>query len=132
MPAHNITTIVDLSGDKLVNNPAWRDIDSVNLSITFTTTGGWLLFSLSGTVYIASLKYLYLDFTVDGVRCGQTCGVQYGRFVYESAIHLTWLCQLPPGTYTIRPQWASSATANHLLAASPASSPAVFTVMELL
>ena len=127
---HQIARVVRTAGDYSTSSTSFVDVDTNNLMINLTTGAGWVWLLLVGSIYAAGLQFICFDFTVDGVRQGQTKGVQQVQAGYTQDLQIAWLTEVAAGSHVFRPQWrvtGGSAT----LRASTAETPLVFAVLEL-
>jgi hypothetical protein len=127
---YQIARVVLTSGDYQTTTTTFVDIDTDNLVINMTTGDSLVLLLLVGSLYVSSLKYCWLDFTIDGERQGQDKGVQYVQAPYTQDIQITCLTQVSAGSHTFRPQWRGTG-GSCLLRASSDNTPLLFVVIEL-
>ena len=87
------------------------DIDSTNLNLTLTTTGGDVMVHFNGSVRRHDSTHncteVYFDLMVDGKRMGDTNGIlQAGPAVCGENVSIVRLIQnLSAGTHTFKLQW---------------------------
>jgi hypothetical protein len=127
---HQIARVVRTAGDYSNPSTSFADIDTANVVVNLTTGAGWVWLLLMSAVYSGSLQFTCFDFTVDGVRQGQTKGVQQVQAGYTQDLQIAWLTEVAAGSHVFRPQWrvtGGSAT----LRASTAETPLFFAVLEL-
>ena len=106
------------SGDYVLNEDAdyagdasgWKDVDSVNLSLTLVTTGGDVMVHFSGTFYttVGTVR-VYLDVEVDeeGARTAGNDGI-IGCAVVTTGTPITFtrlITDLEPGLHEFDLQW---------------------------
>ena len=129
--------IRDNGGDySLTNVTSFQDIDSTNLSITLVTHGGpvWVHFQAVGKSNGTSHEG-YVDIAVDGTRVGNAYTQGLGRIHSDGTAWVTvsisiLLTGLTAGTYILRPQWRTKASAIISLHAGTADNPIIFEAME--
>ena len=90
---------------------AFGDIDSDNLNLTITTTGGHVLIHLGGSVRNHSdaerAAHAFFDFDIDGQRQGGANGIIEVVYSggYEKLSIVRLIQHLNAGTHTFKPQW---------------------------
>ena len=127
---HQIARVVRISGDYSTTSQSFADIDTNNLVVNLTTGDSWVLLLLAGSAYVTGgIQYACFDFTIDGVRQGQSKGVQHVQPAYMHDIQIVWIAQVSAGSHTFRPQWRGTGSTCYLRASS-ADSPLLFTVIE--
>lgn len=127
---HQIARVVRTSGDYQTSSTSFVDIDTDNLAINLTTGDSWVMLVLAGSLYVSSIQYACIDFTIDGERVGGAKGVQQAQAAYMQSAHFVWLAQVAAGGHVFRPQWrVTGGYAN--LRASDAETPLLFAVIEM-
>ncbi|MCY4020247.1 MAG: hypothetical protein OXG39_12645 [Chloroflexi bacterium] len=112
--AESYTTTADISISS--NIPEFIDIDSDNLNLSLTTSGGDVLVHFDGTLNVGDAQFVYLDVEVDGTRLGGANGILSHQMVRVSGVayadnivSFTRLIQnLSAGSHTFKFQWKSS------------------------
>ena len=97
--------------DIVAINTDFADVDSNNLSLTITTSGGDVLVHFEGSArHVHSQITGYFDIDVDGNRQGGENGImRFGFNTWARIIGFTRLVQnLSAGTHTFRFQWKSA------------------------
>ena len=107
LPTVAHTTAADISA----NARDFDDVDSTNLNLTITTTGGDLLVHFHGTVELNNGERATFDIDVDGSRQGGDIGILHGG-IHQAGIHkafsFTRLVQdLSAGSHSVNLQWKS-------------------------
>ena len=104
--SYQTTSDIDSYADDFV------DIDSDNLNLTMTTTGGDVLAAFQGAVHcLGDSSTILIDIEVDGVRQGgnYTGSVSAGIDSTRSPIGFSFLIRnLGPGVHTFKLQWKSN------------------------
>ena len=114
------TTTANIIG----NAAQYTDVDSENLNLTITTTGGDVLAHFQGTVtnHFSSGTYEgYFDVTVDGNRQGGEWGlIGYKIEEDNSCVSFTYLIQnLSEGPHTFKLQWRESGSGSQSIKLRP-------------
>ncbi len=97
------------TADITANAGDFRDVDSDNLNLTITTTGGQVLVHFHGSVWRAHREGGYYDIEVDGTRQGDTYGIlrtyakDGGGYDNLGFTHL--IQNLGAGPHTFKFQW---------------------------
>jgi len=104
-PTAVYTTTADIEG----RNEAFLDVDSDNLSLTITTTGGDVLVHFHGSMERINYdnSMVYCDVAVDGARQGEDLGIVRAYVNSDDrAVSFTHLIQnLAAGSHTFKLQW---------------------------
>lgn len=124
---------------QLVNSTTFVDIDSTNLTITLTTTGGYVYMKLSATVILGASEQANFDFSIDGNRVGAAYteglrAVSTGAVgaAVEMGVEVDFIkLDLDAGTYVIRPQWSTGSGDTVDLVSNTTECPIIFTALEL-
>jgi hypothetical protein len=127
---HQIARVVRTSGDYQTTSTAFTDIDTSNLVINLTTGDSWVLLILAGSLYVTSIQYGCLDFTVDDERVGGDKGVQQSQACYAQDLQIAWLMQVTAGSHVFRPQWRVTGGAG-ILRARSIETPLLFAIIEM-
>ena len=95
--------------DITANAGDFRDVDSDNLNLTITSTGGQVLAHFHGLVWRPYDKGGYYDIEVDGTRQGDTYGIlrtfaQHGGG-YDNLGYTHLIQNLSAGPHTFKFQW---------------------------
>ena len=105
--------VCDEASDYQTNQTTFVDVDSTNLSLTITTTGGDVMIGFHGHVH-ANGGNCSFDVAIDGVRDGGDDGYILVYNAYRSPVNFVRLVQgLDAGSHTFKLQWkvtAGSAT----------------------
>ena len=108
---HPVTAVGTTTARIDVDLSEFSDVDSTNLTLTITTTGGDVLVHFQGSVDVASRENAYFDIEVDGTRQGGDDGVLWCGY-YDSSggnarqsVSLTHIIQnLAAGPHTFKLQ----------------------------
>ncbi|MCY4537971.1 MAG: hypothetical protein OXE52_07040 [Chloroflexi bacterium] len=92
----------------------FADVDSNNLNLTITTTGGDVLVQFSGTVNHDSGAKGYYDVEIDGTRQGGDDGIRQDNpdIVVVAFAHL--FQNMSAGTHTFKLQWRTNTGTLHI------------------
>ncbi|MCY4071868.1 MAG: hypothetical protein OXG60_11270 [Chloroflexi bacterium] len=103
------------TGDIQANPRDFVKIDSDNLNLTITTTGGDVLVHFHGSITQENNHAVFLDIEVDGARIGGANGTLVNQIIWGgrgteiSILSFTRLVQnLSAGSHTFRLQWKSA------------------------
>ena len=92
------------------------DVDSENLNLTITTTGGDVLAHFHGSVSLGRREGGYFDVDVDGTRQGDNSGILRSYFnardgsVYHAVSFTRLIQNLSAGSHTFKLQWRTNGT----------------------
>ena len=93
------------------NSGSFVDVDSENLNLTITTTGGNVLAHFHGSVHLGRAEGAFLDVDVDGTRQGGNDGIlrsyfnpRDGRDVYHAMSFTRLIQNLSAGSHTFKLQ----------------------------
>ena len=91
------------------------DVDSINLNLTITTTGGDVLVQFSGSVDHDHSALGYYDVEVDGARLGGANGIRTDKYVDGVVVTFSHLIQdLSAGSHTFKLQWRTNTGRLHI------------------
>ena len=127
---HQIARVVRTAGDYSTSSTSFVDVDTNNLVDQSDDRRRLGLAATRRLRLRGGLQFICFDFTVDGVRQGQTKGVQQVQAGYTQDLQIAWLSEVTAGSHVFRPQWRVSG-GSAVLRASIAETPLVFAVLEL-
>ena len=106
------TAVYTTTADVQINSGTFVDVDSDNLNLTITTTGGDVLVHFHGSVHLGRREGVYFDVDVDGTRQGGVDGILRSYFyadksgdVYEAMSFNRLIQNLSAGSHTFKLQW---------------------------
>ena len=111
------------ASDYTTTSTSWVDVDSTNLALTITTSGGDVVVQFHGNFFIGSAAYMLLDIDVDGSRIGGDDGIfRYTNGSYYQTVSCTRLITgLSAGEHTFTLQWKVSSGTGTLYAGAGTS-----------
>ena len=97
-------TAVGITTERITTtSDAFADVDSANMNLTITTTGGDVLVMFTGMVILAGNTPAYFDLEVDGVRLGGSDGIRSAKSLALGVVSISRLIQsLSAGSHTFK------------------------------
>jgi hypothetical protein len=127
---HKTVYVVDTSGLHETSSMAWVDVDPVHLQLTLENDAGLCALYFQAAIYVGSIQYVHLRFTVDGTPTGATKGIAQMQHPYLDCASLLWLLELPAGPHEVRLQWKVTGGVAKIYASAP-ETPAVLAAWQL-
>ena len=102
----------DEASDYTTTSTTFVDVDSTNLSLQITTTGGDVLIGFVGTVQLTTAASILFDVDVDGTRDGGDDGICRGYSSTNTLIQtigfVRLITGLSAGSHTFKLQWKTT------------------------
>jgi len=107
--------VVDEGADYSTTSTSWVDVDSSDLQLTITTTGGDVLIGFYG-FHVNASSSCYFDVTLDGTRIGGDDGLQRAYTGYTPVSFVYLKTGLSAGTHVFKLQWRVLGATSYLYA----------------
>lgn len=121
----------DEASDYTTSSTSFADVDSTNLAMSITTTGGDILVTATlSAAHSDGAGFIYFDIDLDGTRQGLDDGIVFFELsaasgIAGATIPVTisyWIQSVSAGAHTVKLQWKTSgATASLWAGAATAS-----------